>query len=235
MERLNDLPDNKEVREPINSLQLFYAATGGQDNQVSKVADSSFFKEQQCVFNEDPALNRTTNSNEHMFNMQLPYNVNQALDAESWNGNFHAISLHGLMEHLMSDIKHIKESLYYIQKYILNKSIEGNKANNIMNLEEVSEAAWGFISALYESYWDYLITNKNNFSFKHKVKAQFNPQINRDVTPKKDKEVNKLASVSALPPLIPAKSPKEVVKILKIFKKNPDNKENKSYAQSIIH
>ena len=63
-----------------------------------------------------------------MFNMQLPYNVNQALDTKSWNGNFHAISLYGLIEHLMSDIKYIKELLYHIQKYILNKSIEGNKA-----------------------------------------------------------------------------------------------------------
>ena len=32
------------------------------------------------------------------------------------------------------------------------------------------------------------------------MKAQFNSQINRNVTPKKDKETGKLASVSVIPP-----------------------------------
>jgi len=75
------------------------------------------------------------------------------------------------MEHLASDIKHIKKSLRHIQKYIINKLIKDNKANDIKNLEGVSEAAWEFISVLYESYWDHLITNKNNFSFRCKVKT----------------------------------------------------------------
>ena len=175
MERLNDLPDNEETREPIDSSQLSHATPGEQCNQVSKAADSSSSREQQCVINEDPALSRATNSNEHVFNVQLSYNVNQALDPESWDGHFHAISWHGSMEHLASDIKHIKESLRRMQKYILNKLIEGDKANNINDLEGVGKAAWGFISALYKSHWDHLIADKNNFSFRCKVKAQFNP------------------------------------------------------------
>jgi len=44
------------------------------------------------------------------------------------------------------------------------------------------------------------------------------------MSPKKGKNIDKLAAVSILPPPILAKSPKEVVKISKIFKKNPDNK-----------
>ena len=44
------------------------------------------------------------------------------------------------------------------------------------------------------------------------------------MSPKKDKDVDKLAAVSVLPPPILAKSPKEVVKISKFFKKNPDKK-----------
>ena len=75
------------------------------------------------------------------------------------------------MEHLVSDVKHIKESLRRMQKYILNKSIKDNKANNVKNLEGVGEAAWRFISALYESHWDQLIADKNNLSFRQKVKA----------------------------------------------------------------
>ena len=86
-----------------------------------------------------PALNISCGSNKNMFNVQLPYDIDQALDPKSWDGNFHAISLHGSMEHLVSDIKHIKESLRRMQKYILNKSIKGDKANNIKNLEGVGE------------------------------------------------------------------------------------------------
>ena len=87
-----------------------------------------------------------------MFNMQLPYNFNQVLDPKSWNGNLYAVSLHELIEHLASDIKHIKESLRRMQKYILNKSIEGDKANNVKDLEGIGKVTWGFISALYKSY-----------------------------------------------------------------------------------
>lgn len=159
-----------------------------------------------------------------MFNIQLPYDIDQALDSESWDSNFHAISLHGSMEHLVSDIKHIKESLRKMQKYIFNKSIKGDKANDVKDLEDVREVAWEFISALYESYWDQLIANKNNLSFRHKVKAQFSPHFIKEMSPKKGKNIDKLAAVSVLPPPILAKSPKEVVKISKIFKKNPDNK-----------
>ena len=45
------------------------------------------------------------------------------------------------MEYLASNIKNIKESLRRMQKYILNKSINGDKANNIKNLKDVSEMA----------------------------------------------------------------------------------------------
>ena len=58
-----------------------------------------------------------------------------------WDSSFHAILLHRSMEHLASDIRHIKESLQHIQKYILNKLIKDDKANNINDLEDVSKAA----------------------------------------------------------------------------------------------
>ena len=87
-----------------------------------------------------------------MVNMQIPYNINEAQDPESWDNNFYAISLHRSMKYLALDIKHIKESLCQIQKYILNKSIESNKANDVKDLENVGKVAWGFISALYKSH-----------------------------------------------------------------------------------
>ena len=94
MEWLNNLPDNEETRELIDSSQLSYVTPGKQGNQVSKMADSSSSREQQYVINENLALSKATNSNEHMFNVQLSYDVNQVLDPESWDSNFHTISLH---------------------------------------------------------------------------------------------------------------------------------------------
>ena len=138
------------------------------------------------------------------------------------------------MKYLVSDVKHIKKLLRKMQKYILNKSIEGNKVNDVKDLEDVGEVAWGFISALYKSHWDHLITNKNNFSFRHKVKAQFSSQIIKEVTPKEDKEKDKLTVVSVLLPPILAKSSKKVVKIPKFFKKNLENKGKKIVHSSII-
>jgi len=79
-----------------------------QGNQVSKVADSSSSRKQQHIINKNLALSKATNSNKHMFNMQLLYDINQALDPESWDGNFHAILLYGSIKHLVLDIKHIK-------------------------------------------------------------------------------------------------------------------------------
>ena len=65
-----------------------------------------------------------------MFDVQLNYDPDQALDSELWDGNFHAISLHGSMEHIASDVLSIKNSLLRIKKYISGKSINGDKAND---------------------------------------------------------------------------------------------------------
>jgi len=71
------------------------------------------------------------------------------------------------MEHLSLDIKNIKESLSRIEKYILSKGIDGNKANNIKDFEGLSKAAWEFITALYSSQWDSLTVDGTNRSFKN--------------------------------------------------------------------
>ena len=165
------------------NFQLLYASLkrGNSDdqnrNQVSMVANYTNNMRKQHVPIKGLVLNFSYSSNKNMFNVQLSYDINQALDPKLWDSNFHAISLHGSMEYLISDVKHIEESFRRIQKYILNKSIEDDKANNVKDLEGVREVAWGFISALYEFYWDQLIADKNNFSFRHKVKAQFSLQI----------------------------------------------------------
>ena len=75
-----------------------------------------------------------------MVNIQLNYNIDQALDPKSWDGDFRAISLHGSMEHLVSDTKIIKNSLTRMRKYILSKSINEGKANSVKDLKSVGKA-----------------------------------------------------------------------------------------------
>ena len=47
------------------------------------------------------------------------------------------------MEHLGSDIKNIKKLLSRIEKYILSKGIDSNKANDIKDFEGLGKAVWG--------------------------------------------------------------------------------------------
>jgi len=68
-----------------------------------------------------------------------------------WDGNFHSVSLHGLIEHLALDTINIRKSLHHMIKYILNKKVERSKANDINNFKDIGKAAWGFILSFYES------------------------------------------------------------------------------------
>jgi len=65
------------------------------------------------------------------------YNIDQALNPEEWDGNFHATSLHRAMEHLASDIKNIKDFLHRMGKYIRDKPIDNTNPNNIKDLESI--------------------------------------------------------------------------------------------------
>jgi len=41
-------------------------------------------------------------------------------------------------------------------KYILGKTINGDKANDIKDLEDIGQVVWEFISAIYKAHWDSL-------------------------------------------------------------------------------
>jgi len=136
------------------------------------------------------------------------------------------------MEHLDSDIKNIKKSLSRMEKYILSKSIDGNKANNIKDFEGLDKAAWGFITALYLSQWDSLIVDSTNQSFRNNIKSKFSLQTAMGATKSKASNISHSLYISTLLPFIPAKSAKEVNEISKYFKKQqPVNQGPKSYAQ----
>ena len=166
-----------------------------------------------------------------MFNVQLNYNLDQALDSESWDGNFHAVSLHGSMKHIASDVLSIKNSLLRIKKYISDKSINSDKANNFKDLSGMGKSIWEIISLVYNLHWDALFVDKNNITLRNKVKSKFAPQVKVPQTLNKGKDIPKPTFVSFIPSLILAKSPKEVKEISKFFNKIKKPTMKKLYVQ----
>ena len=60
-------------------------------------------------------------------------------------------------------------------RFILSKSIKGDKANEVKNLDGISKTMWKFISTIYEAQQDNLFMNDNKIIFRNKVKLKFNP------------------------------------------------------------
>ena len=226
--------DDKHVDESYGVLSLGtqvnieYMTSKSQVGQTSQAASINPSSSQQCVSNENTHSNQNTGSN--VFNVHLNYDPNIALDPDSWDGNFHAVSLYGSMEHLASDALNIKESLFRMYKYILDKSIKNSGANDVEDFKGMGKAMWEFISTIYDSHWDSFVVDDNNTIFRNKVKFQFSSQVIKPKALSKGKETVKPAFVSSLPPPIPAKSQKEVNEISKYFKKNNNANLTELYA-----
>jgi len=234
----NDMDiDDKHVNKSYSVLSFStqvnveYTTPKSQVGQTSQAASVNLSSSQQCVSNENTLSNQNTGSN--VFNVHLNYDPNIALDPDSWDGNFHAVSLHGSMEHLASDALNIKESLFRMCKYILGKSIKNSGANDVEDFKGMGKAMWEFISTIYDSHWDSFFVDDNNTTFRNKVKSQFSPQVIKPKALSKGKEMVKPAFVSSLPPSILAKLQKEVNEISKYFKKNNNTNPTKSYAQAL--
>ena len=131
----NRIDENKPIPSAGNS-QDEYAIQKRKKGQVSKTSNSTDNMCHQWVFNENPVSSFPTSN---MFNIQLNYDIDQALDPESWNSEFHTVSLYRSMKHLASDVKNIKESLCRMWNYIKDKSVNSNP-NNIKNLDSVGKA-----------------------------------------------------------------------------------------------
>ena len=67
---------------PTDSTQLEYVILRNKGIQVSKVTEPPTNSRQQHVENIGLAINNNTVDNNNVFNIQLNYNINQALDPE---------------------------------------------------------------------------------------------------------------------------------------------------------
>ena len=156
---------------------------------------------------------------EDIINIQIPYDSNQPMELKYWDRIFQPVSLHGFLEHLLSDAKNIKNSMICIAKYVENEKIDINKSKKVPKLRGIGEATWKLISAIYSSEWNSLFADKNNNSFRQKVSFKYTPNVNLMKNGKKGKNsTDKSASIKRLLLLILAKSSKEVKEISKFFK-----------------
>jgi len=171
-----------------------------------------------------------------VINIQLPYDPSTSTEPKLWDGSFHPISLHGLMEHLALDSKNIKDSLNFMAKYISNKQVNLLKSNDLEDFYSMGKAVWNFISSVYQANWDSLYADKQSNFLRKKIAAKFTPKI--QPTTNKNKIIDKPTPVNIerIPPSIPTKSQKEVNQISKYFKNikpaNNTKQPQKSYAQA---
>jgi len=73
------------------------------------------------------------------------------MEHKLWDRSFYPISLHGSIEHLVSDSKNIKDSLNFMAKYISNKQVDSLKSNNLEDFHSMSKAVGNFISSVYQA------------------------------------------------------------------------------------
>ena len=122
-------------------------------------------------YNEAPSTHAP--HEESIINIQLPYDMQALTEPELWSGSFHPISLHGSIEHFISDTKNIKVTLDFLAKYIKNKQVNGNMVNGLNDFDGMGDAIWNFISSVYKAKWDSLNTNRKTNTFRTKISLKF--------------------------------------------------------------
>jgi len=174
----------------------------------------------------------------------IPYDINAPADPFLWEGQFQALSIFGTKETFVQDTTNIVSSLERAAAYINQRNLKENDPNSLDIFHQFGNAAWHFLSAIYNSKWDRSLTN-SNVSFRDHVSAQFNsghkkPRTN---TPANPLQINPPhAKVSKIPPPIPPRLPANIHKkaLDKINKHNsaqkaktPGPPPKKSYARAI--
>ena len=120
------------------SPELSYETEQDKVLRLGKTADSENNTRPTGVNNEATPTNG--NHEDDIINVQLPYDPQAPTEQELWSGSFHPISLHGSIEHFVSDTKNIKVTLNFLAKYIQSKQVDGNKANDLEDFNGMGDA-----------------------------------------------------------------------------------------------
>ena len=209
--------DFSPSREESN-LELSYETEQEKARRVGMMANQQETTRPLLVHNEVPPTHAP--HKEEVINIQLPYDLQAPTKPELWSGSFHPISLHGSIEHFVSDSKNIKVSLNFLAKYIKNKQVNGNMINDLTDFNGMGDAIWNFISSVYEAKWDTLYTDNKANTLRAKVALKFTPRtISQNNGNKKDIAKLVPVTINKVPPPPPllAKTKKEVNIISKYF------------------
>jgi len=103
----------------------------------------------------------------------IPYDVDGLANPALWDGNFTRISIFSTKESFLQDATNISLTLKRAAAYIRQTNLAKDDPNSLPQLNLFGDAAWDFITAVYESKWDQL-QDKSSISFRNKVASQFN-------------------------------------------------------------
>ena len=121
-------------------------------------------------------------------------------------------------------------------RYISNKKVNSNKANDLPDFDSIGDSIWNFISAIYQANWDFFLTDNKTKSLREKIASKFSPRIVLTTT-KSNKEQAKSISITINkvppPPPLPVKSKKEVNVISKYFQSKKPLAKNKNQVGNI--
>ena len=160
------------------SLKLSYETAQEKEIRVSMAANQQTNQQVPtrplCSINEATPIHRQ--HKEDVINVQIPYNINALTEPDLWSGSFHLISLHGSIEYFASDFKNIKVTLNFLAKYIQNKQVNGNMANDLNDFDGMGDAIWNFISSVYSAKWDVLYTDNRTNTLRANLLQEFRPR-----------------------------------------------------------
>jgi len=190
----------------MENLELSYETAQEKGIRVSMATNQQ--TNQQASTRPPGGINEATPTHgqheENVINIQIPYDTNAPTELDLWSGSFHPISLHGSMEHFASDAKNIKVTLNFLAKYIQNKQVNGNTANDLNDFDGMGDAIWNFISLVYGVKWDVLHTDNRMNNLRTKISSKFTPRI---LTPapngnnnKKEVPKSSLVTINKAPP-----------------------------------
>ena len=161
-----------------------------------------------------------TDTLQEVYEVPLAYNINQSTESNTWDSEAHPISIFGTIKFLEINPQNMYTFLLYMANFIRTRKVVNNKANDVPKLKDFDEAAWNFISSIYNFVWDSLPSNKYNNLFRSNFLSKFTSKpLKINLVPTLGTLKSKATKIIKLPSPISAYSPKEVLEKSKFFNK----------------
>ena len=145
MENFNTFWSKQVENDEKERLSLSYTTPRVEEgNMVNEAINTTLNEGGPQDNNEAPTINNlpcpqggeannatnTCNSQEFT-NVPTPYDINQPVEPNAWDGEAYPISIFGNMEFFKIDSKNMSTSLLHMANFIRNRGVESNKVNNV--------------------------------------------------------------------------------------------------------